>query len=432
MTKIEPPKSSISADDASSSFPSSPITDQSLSTIGSTPINPIATSASTSINNNNHKFIEQNNEKLDNFKKHYQHQGSGENYQDNGNFSDYALLRKLFPHHDKTILLDALLSCDGSTVAAIQHLLTHNVGRKSNIPQRSHHGMKPDRTMNVDDSPNHGVSSFSKRMQKSASPMSSPPLNFNIQKRSASRRKSLEATTPPPPPSLGIHGNNSNQIPDLSSPVLHHGSPTHPMSHSHSNPNFNFPSSKFSSYAAAQAQQFYAHAHQRYLAAAAAAAASALQQGHPHGMGHQMTNSQNPLAVPTNIASIGQGGFFSGNILSRPDFAQYLSNAAAAQHHIPSTGRVGSTNIGIGSSNSNHSTLVNPNLLLNPSSGIPPLFQTSSTSGKYYKVISIELDSTYYTQALTLKYKILDIKRSVDKRRQCCCRSSSCHGCCYQ
>ena len=380
MTKVEPPKSNMSAEETSSSFPSSPITDQTLTSMGSTSLRPIATTASTSINNNNHKFSEQNNEKMVNFKKHYHHhQGSGENYQDSGNFSDYTLLRKLFPHHDKTILLDALLSCDGSTVAAIQHLLTQNVGIKSNPQMRSHHELKSNPTMLDDDSPCHGIPSLSKKIQNNKTPLSSPPLSFNPQKKSSSRRRSLEATTPPPPPSLSLHG---NQIADLSTPVLHHGSPTHPLSHAHSNPNFNFPSSKFSSYAAAQAQQFYAHAHQRYLAAAAAAAASALQQAHPHGMGHQINNSQSPLAVPPNMAGISQSGFFSGNLLSRPDFAQYLSNAAAAQHHIPSTGRMGATNVGVGSSNFNHPTLPSPNLLLNHASGIPPLFQTNPNSGK--------------------------------------------------
>jgi hypothetical protein len=380
MTKIEPQKSSMSAEETSSSFPPSPVTDQTLTSMGSTSLRPIATP--TSINNNNHKFNEQCNEKMINFKKHYHHHhGSGENYQDTGNFSDYTLLRKLFPHHDKTILLDALLSCDGSTVAAIQHLLTQNVGIKNNPQIRSQHELKSHPTMHEDDSPSHEISSFSKKIHNNKSPLSSPPLSFNPQKKSSSRRRSLEATTPPPPPALTLHGNNSNQISDLSTPVLHHGSPTHPLSHAHSNPNFNFPSSKFSSYAAAQAQQFYAHAHQRYLAAAAAAAASALQQAHPHGMGHQISNSQSPLSAPTNMAGISQSGFFSGNLLSRPDFAQYLSNAAAAQHHIPSTGRMGSTNIGIGSSNSNHSTLSSSNLLLNHSSGIPPLFQTNPNSG---------------------------------------------------
>ena len=69
MTKTEPPKSSASAEETSSSFPSSPVTDQTLSTMGSTSLLPIATSASTSINNNNHKFSEQNNEKIVSFKK---------------------------------------------------------------------------------------------------------------------------------------------------------------------------------------------------------------------------------------------------------------------------------------------------------------------------------------------------------------------------
>ena len=37
--------------------------------------------------------------------------------------SDFSLLRKLFPQHDRTVLLDALLSCDNNVTETIRHLL---------------------------------------------------------------------------------------------------------------------------------------------------------------------------------------------------------------------------------------------------------------------------------------------------------------------
>ena len=277
------------------------------------------------------------------------------------------------------ILLDALLSCDGSTVAAIQHLLANNIGIKNNPGQQqriSHELHSNQIARSKNDSPAFGTNPSSKKMTNDM-PLVSSQLNFNSQKRSTSRRRSVEANTPPLLPSLTMHGNSP--ISDLHAPMLHHGSPPHSLPHSTPNPNF--PVSKFPSYAAAQqAQQFYAQAHQRYLAAAAAAAASALQQAHPHGVGHQINSPQSSLALPPNIGGINQAGFLAGNILSRPDFAQYLSNAAAAQHHISSSGRLGS-NIGLTSSNSSHSSFPPSNMLFNNSSGITPLFQSNANSG---------------------------------------------------
>ena len=325
-------------------------------------------------------------------KKHYQNQGgSGDGCQDNGNFSDYALLRKLFPHHDKTVLLDSLLSCDGSTVAAIQYLLTNNIGVKNNGQVNTHAESNPNFASRQDETINIKSSANSRNTEKKDLSLVSPPINFNSIKRATARRRSFEVNTPPPPPSLSLHGNSNSQIPDISPPILHHGSPAHPrtldpLPHAPHNPNLNFPAAKFSSYAAAHAQQFYAQAHHRYLAAAAAAAASAIQQAHPHGVGHQINNSPNPLILQPNINTIGQGGFFSGGLLGRPDFAQYLSNAAVAQHQISSSNRIGS-NGGIASPNSNHPALPASNLLLNQSTGIPPMFQNNPNSGWFYNIV---------------------------------------------
>ena len=226
------------------------------------------------------------------------------------------------------------------------------------------------------DSSTTGINHSPKKLLKDDTQAIEPQINFNPQKRSSSRRRSVEANTPPLAPSLAIHGNN--QISEMHTPMLPHGPPPHPMPHSHTTPNF--PSSKFSSYAAAQqAQQFYAQAHQRYLAAAAAAAASALQQAHPHGVGHQLNSPQNSLVLPPNISNINQGGFLASNLLSRPDFAQYLSNAA--QHHISSSSNRLGSNIGLATSNSSQSSLTPSNVLFNNSPVIPPLFQANPNSG---------------------------------------------------
>ena len=397
--KSESLKSDANTEELSPSFPLSPAADQPITGMGTKlGIPEKANSASSSINNNNNKFSEQNIEKISHPRKNNHNNSNlerpGEQFQqDNGNFSDYALLRKLFPHHDKTILLDALLSCDGSTVAAIQHLLANNIGIKNSPGQQrlSHEANSNLISHSKNDSPTLGTNSSSKKITNDL-PLVSTQLNFNSQKKSNSRRRSLEANSPPLLPSLTMHGNN--QISDLHTPMLHHGSPPHPLPHSTPNPNF--PVSKFPSYAAAQqAQHFYAQAHQRYLAAAAAAAASALQQAHPHGVGHQINSPQSSLALPQNIGGINQAGFLAGNILSRPDFAQYLSNAAAAQHHISSSGRFGS-NIGLPASNSSQSSFPSSNMLFNNSSGIPPLFQSNANSGTHkiqLKIVTYSIKS---------------------------------------
>ena len=360
------------------SCPPSPTTEHQISGDSVPPSRRSATSTSSTINNNNPKYNDSNDDRLVHSKKFHHRGGSGEGYKDGGygcgNFSDYALLRKLFPHHDKSYLLDALLSCDGSTVAAIQHLLTNTMGATNNAAKLQHQDMTNNSSLFSERSPLNN----SRKLQKRESPLDTPPLN-SIPNRGTLGQQCLEPNTPPPPPpSLSMHGGSSNQIQELPPTVLPQTSPTHHLPHVPSHPNFNFPAAKFSSYAAAQAQQFYAHAHHRYLAAAAAAAASAMQQGHPHTTGHQMNNTQGHFALPPNLGGAASG-LFPGNLLNRPDFAQYLNNAAA-QHNLSSSGRIGST-VGMGSSNSNHSALGTPNLLLNQHAAIPPLFQHSQNSG---------------------------------------------------
>ena len=384
IAKPDSLKSDPNAEDFSPSFPLSPVADKPNSVIGPTSgVTASSPSASTPTNNNNSKFNEQTIEKLSHRRKNSHNEpkqeGTGDQHQhDNGNFSDYALLRKLFPHHDKTVLLDALLSFDGSTVAAIQHLLANNIGLKNNAVERRlpHDFHLNSLARSRNDSSITGINNNPKNLLKDDTQAIDPQISFNSQKRSSSRRRSVEANTPPLASSLLMHGNN--QISEMHTPMLPHGPPPHPMPHSHITPNFQ--SSKFSSYAAAQqAQQFYAQAHQRYLAAAAAAAASALQQAHPHGVGHQLNSPQNSLVLPPNISNTNQGGFLASNLLSRPDFAQYLSNAA--QHHIStSSSRLG-PNVGLASSNSSQSQLTPSNVLFNHSPVIPSLFQANANSG---------------------------------------------------
>ena len=376
------------SDGASPCYPSSPATEQAFHSMGPNLGNAASTTSNATSNNNNHKYDEEEDkDKQMGIKKHFhlKQQGPGDGSHDSQSFSDYTLLRKLFPHQDKTILLDALLSCDGSTVAAIQHLLTNNLGKKS---ERSSLQLKNDMSSmsgsHSDNKQQSKMASNNKIIENSNIPLVSPPLDFNKMKRFNSRRRSLEPNTPPPPPSLNLHGNTiQNQIGEAPPPLLHPGSSHLNLAHTHPHSNFNLPSSKLSSYAAAQAQQFYAQAHHRYLAAAAAAAASAIQQATPHGVGHPINNPQTPLALQQTMNNANQSGFFSGNFLGRPEFSQYLSNAAAVQQHISSSNRMAS-NVGIGSSNSNLNPLPAPHLVLNHSSGIPPMFQSNSGAGKVY------------------------------------------------
>ena len=351
-------------------------------------------STSSTLNNNINKYNEQlhDEDESTNTRKEHPSQPTNEIEDEapdhsSGKYSDYSLLRKLFPHHDKTVLLDALLSCDGSTVAAIQYLLTHSIGGPGKCVTSFPHNFS---RLNSPFCSNITSSNF--KMRKSLKDdFSLAPSKLNLKKETLMRNSPEVLGTPPLTHNMHRAGRHEN-INDLgSSAVQHRSSPPHPpVPPMHTN--MNFPAVKFSPYAAAaQAQQFYTQAHQRYIAAAAAAA-SALQQQQQqqqHGTtGNHITNVQNALNLSSNFnAGAAAAGFFPGSFLNRPDFAQYFNNAAIAQHHHSSShgGRLNST-LGIASPTSSVPTELSTspggsNIIFNQPPTIPPLLLQAHNSG---------------------------------------------------